>query len=152
MKKSQQAAFKELILDHYKNPRFFARADSVHFSAEEWNRTCGDHVELYLSPDPDSAKAQLSFQGAGCSLCIASASMLCTLLQHQSLAECQGSLQQFQDILTQGAAPDLSELWQAFDALRDYPVRFRCVRLPWQALAKILEQWAEIPVVVKGDS
>jgi nitrogen fixation NifU-like protein len=143
MKKSQDPEFKAIIIDHYKKPRFFGKPETVRYAAEEQNRTCGDHVELYLTDGSPAAHRSFQFTGAGCSLCIASASLMSTLLQNVSLDEARRCLDEFQRVSREGVHPDADHAWQIFDGLRDYPVRSRCVRLPWQALEKILNNWSE---------
>ena len=141
MKKSQDPSFKAIIIDHYKQPRFFGKPDPAYFSAEEHNRTCGDYVELYLTDGRSDGQRSLQFTGAGCSLCIASASLMSSLLQNVTVAEAQRCLGQFQQIAQEGVGQGVDPVWDIFDGLRDYPVRSRCVRLPWQALEKILTAW-----------
>jgi nitrogen fixation NifU-like protein len=143
MKKSQDPEFKAIIIDHYKKPRFFGKPESVRFAAEEHNRTCGDHVELYLTAGSEPGTASFQFTGAGCSLCIASASLMSTQLQNVSRDAALQCLDHFQRVSREGVDPNAESVWQIFDGLRDYPVRSRCVRLPWQALEKILGQWSE---------
>jgi nitrogen fixation protein NifU and related proteins len=142
MKKSQDPAFKAMIIDHYKQPRFFGKPERVRFSAEEHNRTCGDHVEVFLGDGTGPEKGRIQFPGAGCSLCIASASLMSTLLQDVSADEARACLEHFQKVSKEGLESDPALIWQIFDGLRDYPVRSRCVRLPWQALERILDQWS----------
>ncbi len=143
MKKSQDPAFKALIMDHYKKPRFFGKPEPVLFSAEEHNRTCGDHVELFLTEGTAVSRRRFQFTGAGCSLCIASSSLMSSLLQDVSFEEAELCLGQFQKVARDGVNAEDTAEWQIFDGLRDYPVRARCVRLPWQALEKILRAWSE---------
>lgn len=143
MKKSQDPEFKAIIIDHYKKPRFFGKPECVRFAAEEHNRTCGDHVELFLTDGSEPESGSFQFTGAGCSLCIASASLMTTLLQSVSKDQARQYLEHFQKVSREGVDPNAESVWQIFDGLRDYPVRSRCVRLPWQALEKILGQWFE---------
>lgn len=143
MKKSQDPEFKAIIIDHYKKPRFFGKPENVRFAADEHNRTCGDHVELYLTSGAEPGAWSFQFTGAGCSLCIASASLMTTLLQSVSKDAALQCLEHFQRVSREGVDPNADSVWQIFDGLRDYPVRSRCVRLPWQALEKILGQWSE---------
>jgi len=143
MKKSQNPEFKAIIIDHYKQPRFFGKPGAVRYAAEEHNRTCGDHVELFLTDGSTPGTRSFQFTGAGCSLCIASASLMSSLLQNVPLEDAQRCLDQFQKVTREGVDPNAASVWQIFDGLRDYPVRSRCVRLPWQALEKILAGWSE---------
>lgn len=143
MKKSQDPEFKAIIIDHYKKPRFFGKPFPVWLEAEEHNRTCGDHVELFLTDGSAPGRRSFQFTGAGCSLCIASSSLMSTLLQNVSIEDARLCLDQFQKVAKEGTDSNAEAVWQIFDGLRDYPVRSRCVRLPWQALEKILAGWAQ---------
>jgi nitrogen fixation NifU-like protein len=143
MKKSQDPEFKAVIIDHYKKPRFFGKPDKVWYAVEEHNRTCGDHVEVFLTDGTEPGRRSFQFTGAGCSLCIASASLMTTLLQNVSAADAGVCLDKFQKVSKEGVEPSAETVWQIFDGLRDYPVRSRCVRLPWQALEKILTSWSQ---------
>lgn len=134
------ADWKQLILDHYKNPRHFGAPAQYAFACEEHNRTCGDHVHIYLTRSTDG-RASLSFTGAGCSLSIATASLMCTLLEESDRALCARELENFQRVWNEGAKESDSLAWQLISELRQYPVRSRCVKLPWQALQKIKEAW-----------
>lgn len=136
-------AWKDKILDHYKRPRAFGEPSEVWFSVEEHNRTCGDHVRVFLSPAETEGKGRLSFTGAGCSLCIASASLMCELLAAATVAEASQSLEQFKRVWAAGAKEDDPPIWQVVSGLRQYPVRSRCVHLPWQALDKLIAAWPE---------
>lgn len=143
MKKSQNPEFKAIIIDHYKQPRFFGKPEQFRYAVEEHNRTCGDHVQVFLTNGATPAERSMQFTGAGCSLCIASASLMSSLLQNVELLEAQRCLEQFRKVTSEGGDPNAELVWQIFDGLRDYPVRSRCVRLPWQALDKILALWSE---------
>jgi nitrogen fixation NifU-like protein len=143
MKKSQDPEFKAIIIDHYKQPRFFGKPEQFRYAVEEHNRTCGDHVQLFLTDGLAPGQRSFQFTGAGCSLCIASASLMSSLLQNVPLFDAQRYLDQFQKVTREGDDPNAALVWQVFDGLRDYPVRSRCVRLPWQALEKILARWSE---------
>lgn len=136
--------WKQLILDHYKNPRNFGKPAEVSHAAEEHNRTCGDHVTVFLDKSP---KPRFTFTGEGCSLCLASASLMTELLARGdgSRAAAERCLQDFRDLWEKGPAEDSAGEWKALNGLRDYPVRSRCVKLAWQALERILGQWSPLP-------
>ena len=137
-----EAEWKALVLDHYKKPRAYGPIEAPRFTAEEHNRTCGDHVTLFaFAPDPHSTKLSLHFTGQGCSLSIASASLLCELLQDKDREQFVEVLAKFQKVREQGALPEDQAAWHVLDGLRKYPVRSRCVCLAWQGLEKILGDW-----------
>jgi nitrogen fixation NifU-like protein len=132
--------WKRQILDHYKNPRNFGKPAEVWHAAEEHNRTCGDHVTLFLDKS-----GHFSFTGEGCSLCLASASLMTELLGKDSEAGSRAAalrcLAEFKRVWEQGADAQGPSEWQALNGLRNYPVRSRCVKLSWQALEHILDHW-----------
>lgn len=131
--------WKALILDHYKNPRHYGEFNPCSIVSEQHNRTCGDHVKVFARP---GETGHFSFTGAGCSLCLASASLMLELVQGQSRERVQEVQQEFQDLWDKGLPEGESRVvWRALDGLRAYPVRSRCVKLAWQALAEILDQW-----------
>ncbi|MFY7928010.1 MAG: iron-sulfur cluster assembly scaffold protein, partial [Oligoflexus sp.] len=127
MNQGSDSTWKGMILDHYKQPRHFRRPTTLIAETEEHNRTCGDHVHIYLAPGTTPERGSLEFQGAGCSLCIASASLMCSLLQDRSQDEARGVLSKFQEVWSQGANTRDSIDWQVIGGLRQYPVRSRCV-------------------------
>lgn len=139
-----EEAWKQLILDHYKKPRNFGKPDEVRHAAEEHNRTCGDHVTVFLDK---GSKPHFSFTGEGCSLCLASASLMTELLAKGdgSRAAAEQTLHEFQSVWERGPDEKSAAEWQALNGLRNYPVRSRCVKLAWQALERILGQWNERP-------
>lgn len=79
--------FQENILDHYKNPRNFGKPEwAIDNFSEEKNLSCGDEVKIFVSQDTNSIK-KLAFEGEGCSICIASASIICEEFPNTSLKE-----------------------------------------------------------------
>ncbi len=141
--------WKETILDHYKNPRAYGEPAVVYAEAEEHNRTCGDHVKIFLGPGTSPPRFSLSFTGAGCSLCIASASLMCGLMQNVLLHEAETEYAKFNLVWANGTQPGDSTSWEVVAGLRQYPVRSRCVKLPWQALEKIMRTWP--PATSEGE-
>lgn len=132
--------WKSLILDHYKHPRHYGDVKDFTFASEQHNRTCGDHVQVFATIDAQGT-ATFSFLGAGCSLCLASASLMMELIHSQNKSGIQAVRQEFQNMMTKGAHADAIDTWKALDGLRQYPVRSRCVKLAWQALDEIYAQW-----------
>ncbi len=132
--------WKNLILDHYKNPRHYGDIPAFRFQSEQHNRTCGDHVKVFAAID-DDRRSHFSFTGAGCSLCLASASLMMELVQDLDRDELQAVSDDFHRVWADGADPGSEEAWQALSGLREYPVRSRCVKLAWQALEEILGAW-----------
>lgn len=132
--------WKSLILDHYKHPRHYGDVKDFSFASEQHNRTCGDHVKVFATLD-GQGRASFSFLGAGCSLCLASASLMMELVHHQNLSGIENVRHAFQNVMSSGAPADAIDTWKALDGLRQYPVRSRCVKLAWQALDEIYADW-----------
>jgi nitrogen fixation NifU-like protein len=133
--------WKALILDHYKHPRHYENVANADFSSEQHNRTCGDNVKVFATLDNEHAKAQFRFIGAGCSLCLASASLMMELVDGKSIEELGLVRDEFLKIWEEGAPEAALDTWKALDGLRSYPVRSRCVKLAWQALDEIFKEW-----------
>lgn len=131
--------WKALILDHYKNPRHFGELESFTVASEQHNRTCGDHIKVFANC---SDRGHFSFTGAGCSLCLASASLMLDLIQDKDRVDVVAIRSEFQNLWENGLQGGESlPTWKALEGLRAYPVRSRCVKLAWQALDEILLAW-----------
>ncbi|MBC7662054.1 MAG: iron-sulfur cluster assembly scaffold protein [Chitinophagaceae bacterium] len=140
--------WKALILDHYKHPRFYGPKEDFAFASEQHNRTCGDHVKVFASLE--GKFSQWSFVGAGCSLCLASASLMMELLQNQTKDAVEAIRDENRSMWDGGIDFETASrpLWQALDGLRQYPVRSRCVKLAWQALDEILVSWNSLDISI----
>jgi len=130
--------YREIILDHYRNPRRKRAVDPASVAVEASNPLCGDEVTLTLRVS-DGTVEDVGFTGRGCSISQASASMMCEEVAGRSSDEAAALGHRFKDMLMQGAAPDdLGDL-EALQGVRQYPVRIKCAVLPWNALLRGLE-------------
>jgi nitrogen fixation NifU-like protein len=130
--------YREIILDHYRNPRHKRPVEPADLTVEAANPLCGDEITLTLRLD-DGSVADVGFQGRGCSISQASASMMCEEVAGRSRDEAAALGHRFKDMLTAGGAPDdLGDL-EALQGVRQYPVRIKCAVLPWNALLRGLE-------------
>ena len=111
--------YKEIILDHYKNPRNFGKLEGADFSAEDNNPLCGDHVEMAVKIG-DGKVAEVKFIGRGCAISMAAASIITELIQGLSVED----LRKFdkEQLLEAMGSPDLG------------PVRVKCALLPLKTL------------------
>lgn len=134
--------YQEVILDHNKKPRNFRKIGEPSCHANGHNPLCGDRVTVYLALEQDRV-ADLSFEGAGCAICTASASMMTEALRGKTTAEVEALFQQFHHLLTDGKTveqgPPLGKL-EVFSGVREYPVRVKCATLPWHTLHTALER------------
>jgi len=130
--------YREIILDHYRNPRRKRAVEPADMTVEASNPLCGDEVTLTLRVK-DGAVEDLGFTGRGCSISQASASMMCEEVAGRSREEAAALGHRFKDMLTaNGVAEDLGDL-EALQGVRQYPVRIKCAVLPWNALLRGLE-------------
>lgn len=126
--------YQEVILDHNKRPRHFgAMADCTH-TAEGYNPICGDHYHVYLKMDGDRI-AGIRFDGAGCAISKASASMMAAAVTGLTRVEAQALYDQVHRMLT-GEAVDGDALGSiaVLEGVRDYPTRIKCATLAWHTL------------------
>jgi nitrogen fixation NifU-like protein len=127
--------YQEVILDHNRRPRnFHALADASH-SAEGYNPLCGDRLTLYLKL-ADGVVEDVSFEGGGCAISKASASLMTDAIKGKSLAEAQALFERFHRMVTtppEQPVEDLGKL-SALAGVREFPVRVKCASLAWHTL------------------
>jgi nitrogen fixation NifU-like protein len=135
--------YQEVILDHSKRPRNFRRPESFSQSAEGYNPLCGDRVTVYLSVK-DGIVEDAAFQGSGCAISTASASMMTQVLRGRSVEEVGGLFEGFHRLLTAEGEPTagMGKL-AVFSGVREFPVRVKCATLAWHTLRAALEKRSE---------
>jgi nitrogen fixation NifU-like protein len=128
--------YQATVLDHYKKPRNFRVLEGTPNVAAGHNPLCGDRVTVYMRLK-DGKVEDIAFQGAGCAISTASASLMTEALKGKSLAEAEEMFEQFHDLVTgeqlSDAGPDLGKL-EVFAGVREFPVRVKCATLPWHTL------------------
>ena len=130
--------YQEVILDHYRNPRNHGEIPNPHVSSRGFNPFCGDEVILNMNLDADEKVESVAFHGHGCSISLASASILTTLVKDKTLNEAQ-DLSQLLRSLLRGAELSDDELdaigdMEALQGVRQFPIRVKCALLPWATL------------------
>jgi nitrogen fixation NifU-like protein len=139
--------YQEVILDHGKNPRNFGHPEEIDRSAEGYNPLCGDMLTLYLSLDDDGTISHVSFEGKGCAISVASASLMTEVLEGKSRAEAEALFDTFHKMCTEedfdaSAVPDVDEealeRLQVLSGVRRFPIRVKCATLAWHTLAAAL--------------
>ena len=130
--------YQETILDHSKRPRNHHAMEDATRKAEGYNPLCGDKLRLYLKLDGDIVQ-DASFEGSGCAISTASASLMTDSLKGKTRAEAMKLMEKFHDLLTTDtpAAKDLGKL-VVFCGVRDYPARVKCATLAWHTLKSAL--------------
>jgi nitrogen fixation NifU-like protein len=127
--------YQEVILDHGKRPRNRSCLADADHEAEGRNPLCGDHITLYLKSGGDRIE-EICFEGSGCLISVASASMMTEAVKGKSAAECGELIEAVAGLAGDGALP--GEL-RALAGVRDFPVRIKCATLPWRTLRAALE-------------
>lgn len=130
--------YQEVILEHSKHPRNFRVLDSAKHKAEGFNPLCGDHFTIYADVK-DGTIHDLSFQGTGCAISKASASMMTQSLKGKSADEAEELFTRFHDLVTgqRGSADAVGKL-AVFAGVSEFPLRVKCATLAWHALRAAL--------------
>ncbi len=132
--------YQETILDHYRNPRNYESLKEASHHAKGHNPLCGDRVEISLQIE-DGIVQDASFEGAGCAISTASASMMTEAVKGKALAEVEKLFQHFHHMVTgkdDEEEVDLGKL-QALAGVREIPVRVKCATLAWHTMKSALE-------------
>ena len=131
--------YQEVILDHNKRPRNFRTITDASHHAEGYNPLCGDRLSLYLHVDGETI-ADIAFQGSGCAISKASASLMTDAVKGRSVEEARGLFDQFHRMVTTPpdvAVEDLGKL-SVLAGVREFPVRVKCASLAWHTLKAAL--------------
>lgn len=131
--------YQSVILDHNKRPRNRGKLPTANRVVTGDNPTCGDNCTVYLRVDGGKI-AEIGFEGSGCAISQASASLMTTQLKGKTLAEAEATYTEFSDIVKTGRAPeDFNEL-AAFAGVHAFPARIKCATLSWHAALEALRQ------------
>ena len=130
--------YQQVILDHNKRPRNRGRLPTANRVAHGENPTCGDQCSVYLRVEGDRV-AEISFDGAGCAISQASASLMTTLVKGRTADEARGLYDEFKRIVTTGEAPEEISDLAAFAGVHAFPARIKCATLGWHAALNALK-------------
>jgi nitrogen fixation NifU-like protein len=130
--------YQEVILEHSKKPRNYGLLPSANHKAEGFNPLCGDHYTVFVNLR-DGAISEIAFQGAGCAISKASASMMTQSLKGKSTEEAEALFTRFHDLVT-GHSGDTDALGKlaVFAGVSEFPLRVKCATLAWHALRAAL--------------
>ena len=133
--------YQEVILDHNRRPHNFRRMDEADRVCEGFNPLCGDRLTLFLDLDGDVIK-DVTFEGTGCAISRASASLMTDALKGRSVAEAQALFERFHELVTSPPEQpaDTAGLGKlaVFSGVRDHPTRVKCAILSWHTLKAAL--------------
>jgi nitrogen fixation protein NifU and related proteins len=141
-----KALYQEIILDHNRNPRNFRKMEDADRTVEGFNPLCGDHYTIFVKMDRELVK-EVSFQGSGCAISKASASVMSTVLIGKTRAEAEELFQKFHHLVRGEAKGDvgIEEYGKlaAFAGVSEFPARVKCAILPWHTAKNALEEKQE---------
>jgi nitrogen fixation NifU-like protein len=140
------AMYRSVVLDHARKPRNFRKLDGATHSAEGINPLCGDKLKLYLRVSAENRVVDAAFEGSGCAIAMASASLLTETISNLSVSDAELAYDTVTLRLTQPAQegtqlPALQNpALEALDGVREHPARVKCATLAWRALHAALSQ------------
>ncbi len=132
--------YQEVIVDHNKNPRNFGKLEDATKTLEGFNPLCGDRLTLYIKTENDQIQ-DISFDGSGCAISVASASLMTDAMKGKSLEEAERLFDQFHNLITSDDELDLEQMGKlaALAGVREYPARVKCASLCWHTLHSVIE-------------
>ena len=129
--------YQQVILDHNKKPRNFRKLEEANHSAEGFNPLCGDHLTIYVDVEDNSLK-EIAFEGSGCAISKAAASMMTQAVKGKSRQEAEDLFNEFHSMVTGDLDEETDENklgnLRIFAGVREFPVRVKCATLPWHTL------------------
>jgi len=141
-----RALYQEIILDHNKHPRNFKRLEDANRTVDGYNPLCGDHYTLFLKVEGDVIR-DIAFQGSGCAISKASASVMTSVVKGMTKAEAEKLFETFHKLVTGelGGNVTFEELGKlaAFAGVSEFPARVKCASLPWHTMRSALQAKTE---------
>ena len=136
--------YQEVILDHSRHPRHYGAMPAPSHKAEGYNPLCGDRVSVYLKLDADGRIADIAFEGKGCAISQASASMMASLLKGRSREEADKLLEGFLHLVrgeeAAGLTDDDRETLEVMGGISEFPMRVKCATLAWHTFRNAVEE------------
>ncbi len=144
MDQSLRELYQEVILDHSRHPRHFGPLDKATHKAEGYNPLCGDRVTVMLALDDDGRVADIKFQGKGCAISQASASLMTEMLAGRTVEEAQKLMDGFLHLVkgedAAGLSPDDREHLDVMSGISEFPMRVKCATLAWHTFKSAVEE------------
>ncbi len=141
---SRSELYQQVILEHNKKPKNFRKLENATHMAEGYNPICGDHLTIYLHVDHNDVIDELTFQGDGCAISKAAASMMTASLKGRSIDEAKNLFEQFHNLVSGKLDPEkdqntLGKL-TIFSNIWHFPARVKCAILSWHAMKGALDK------------
>ena len=139
--------YQQVILDHNKKPRNFRKLENANHTAAGYNPLCGDQLTIYLDLE-DGLVKEVAFEGSGCAISKASASMMTQAVKGKSKEQAENLFQEFHSMVTgelneETEDNNLGNL-KIFAGVREFPVRVKCATLPWHTLHAALNKQDQV--------
>jgi nitrogen fixation NifU-like protein len=135
--------YQQTILDHNRSPRNYHKLEDATKTSEGYNPLCGDHITVYLHME-NGVIQDISFQGSGCAISKASASIMSSVMKGKTAAEAEELFRRFHSLVTEesGEPADLDSLGKlaVFAGVREFPARVKCASLAWHTLHAALHE------------
>ncbi len=139
-----RSLYQEVILDHNRNPRNYRKMENPDRFLEGYNPLCGDRYTVYIKMKGEVIE-DISFQGSGCAISKASASVMGSLLKGKTRVEAEALFDQFHQLVRGESEADAEELGKlaAFSGVSEFPARVKCAILAWHTMKNVLENKEE---------
>jgi nitrogen fixation NifU-like protein len=134
-----QQLYQQLILEHNRKPRNFGKLEGASHAAEGYNPLCGDHYHVYLMVNDDGIVERVNFEGHGCAISKASASLMTESVKGKNIDDARVLFDEFRELL----AERLGKL-KIFAGIWKFPARVKCAALSWHAMHAALENKAQV--------
>lgn len=136
--------YQEVILDHSRHPRHYGVLEDASHKAEGYNPLCGDRVTIYLNLGEDGRVADIRFEGKGCAISQASASMMTDMLKGRTRGEAEKLMQGFLHLVkgeeVHGLSEDDRETLDVMSGISAFPMRVKCATLAWHTFRNAVEE------------
>jgi nitrogen fixation NifU-like protein len=143
MDESLRELYQDVILDHSKHPRHFGKLEGATHTGEGFNPLCGDKVKVYLAVDDKGRIADIKFEGRGCAISQASASLMTDLLMGRTVAEAEKLMGGFLHLVkgedASGLGAEDREILDVMAGVSEFPMRVKCATLAWHTMKSALE-------------
>ena len=132
--------YQEVIVDHNRSPRNFGKLAGANKTLEGFNPLCGDKLTLYIKTDGVNIE-DISFDGSGCAISVASASLMTEAMKGKSLEDAEKLFNDFHNLITTDEEADIEKLGKlaALAGVKAYPARVKCASLCWHTLHSVIE-------------
>ncbi|MFP4483554.1 MAG: Fe-S cluster assembly sulfur transfer protein SufU [Spirochaetaceae bacterium] len=134
--------YKEIILENYKSRKNKEARPDARYRSEGANPSCGDDLELFVDVE-DGRISRITYEGMGCSICCASANLLCESLRGRSVEEAKRIVEKYRGMLLEDQEPsfppDIEDL-EVMEGVKKYPVRIKCALLGWNTFQNIVKE------------